>query len=147
MEIRRASDLSVRSDALKWYAMNFEDFHNYFSTEPPPSEFYEVLIRKFLEEKRDDAAAFANALLAQLNRATTEFLGMVQDLQGSLGRRGTLGRWGTSKACSTSFQLIVSLLRVAEMIACLSPGTFLEARRPSSRLLLTRLCQVHFISI
>lgn len=46
------------------------------------------------------------------------------------------------KICATCFDLALALLRVLEMVASISRPIFTEKNRPSSELLLSRLCQV-----
>ncbi|KAG8233963.1 hypothetical protein J437_LFUL013455 [Ladona fulva] len=46
------------------------------------------------------------------------------------------------KICATCFDLALSLLRVLEMVTVVAPQVFTNATRPSSDLLLSRLCQL-----
>ncbi|OQR69586.1 E3 ubiquitin-protein ligase RNF123-like, partial [Tropilaelaps mercedesae] len=110
---------------------------------PCPSVFFQAsvnVISKYLDEHPANAVAFVESVLSQLNWAFSEFVSMLQEIQTAHNRpERMLIDSRHLKVCSTCFDLTVSLLRVVEMLANLSPGCLLK---PSSGMFIPRLVQI-----
>ncbi|XP_022660689.1 E3 ubiquitin-protein ligase RNF123-like isoform X3 [Varroa destructor] len=113
---------------------------------PCPSVFFQNLISKYLDEHPANAVAFVESVLSQLNWAFSEFVSMLQEIQTAHNRPESLYRILIDsrhlKVCSTCFDLTVSLLRVVEMLANLSPSCLLKpSGSTASAMFLPRLIQ------
>lgn len=110
---------------------------------PCPSALFQNHVATVLLEDPDAANTFLNSVLNQLNWAFSEFIGMLQEIQNASNRPERVFIDSRQlKICATCFDLAIALLRVLEMVAHVVPQLFTDRNRPSSDLILARLCQL-----
>lgn len=110
---------------------------------PCPSPLFQKQVSDWLRENPDSAASFLSSILNQLNWAFSEFIGMLQEIQNATNRPERVFIDSRQlKICATCFDLALALLRVLEMVVHLNPELFTNSKRPSTDILLTRLCQL-----
>ncbi|KAL4706140.1 hypothetical protein ACJJTC_013605, partial [Scirpophaga incertulas] len=109
---------------------------------PCPSEVIQSRVKEYLLSHPQEAAAFLNSLLSQLNWAFSEFINMMQEMDrvtidASLDSRQI-------KLCATCFDLYHGLARALEMALSLAPEllTQPDATDGQHDLLLGRTCQM-----
>ncbi|CAF3189217.1 unnamed protein product [Rotaria socialis] len=107
-----------------------------------PSMKYQQEIGRYLLNNIDDAIAFLNSLLGQLNWAFSEFMGLLKDLVPTKARYMPTIEHRQMKICSTCFDVTVSLLRTIEMSICVAPTVMLDKHSTKSEMLLIRLLQL-----
>ncbi|XP_076182356.1 E3 ubiquitin-protein ligase RNF123 isoform X2 [Ptiloglossa arizonensis] len=113
------------------------------SLEPCPSAVYQNHVKDVLLKNIQASTKFLNCLLNQLNWAFSEFIGMVQEIHSVSSRPERVFIESRQlKICATCFELVISLLRVLEMIATMVPSIFNDSTQSSSENLLSRLCQL-----
>ncbi|XP_063226205.1 E3 ubiquitin-protein ligase RNF123 isoform X2 [Bacillus rossius redtenbacheri] len=110
---------------------------------PCPSQVFQGHIREVMLSNETLSTSFLNSLLNQLNWAFSEFIGMLQEIQNVSNRPERVFIESRQlRICATCFDLALSLLRVLEMVASVAGEIFKDPARPSSELLLSRLCQL-----
>nr|XP_012138536.1 PREDICTED: E3 ubiquitin-protein ligase RNF123 isoform X2 [Megachile rotundata] len=110
---------------------------------PCPSAVYQNHVRDVLLKNPQATTKLLNSLLNQLNWAFSEFIGMVQEIHNVSSRPERVFIESRQlKICATCFDLAISLLRVLEMIATVTPSIFNNPSQFSSENLLSRLCQL-----
>lgn len=105
-----------------------------------PSKHFQRLFRQILLDDEPFCTMFLNSVLSQLNWAFSEFITLLQEIQGSsLRAEGELSIESRQlKICAMCFELTVSLMRSLEMVLSIVPEVVLA----NSDVLLGRIVQL-----
>ncbi|XP_061187656.1 E3 ubiquitin-protein ligase RNF123-like isoform X3 [Saccostrea echinata] len=110
---------------------------------PCPSMVLQQIFKEILLTDSEMATRFLDTLINQLNWSFSEFIGLMQEIQQRVSRTELrILEARNLKICATCFEIAVCLMRVLEMVVCVTPETVLDFSRDSAELLLGRLVQL-----